>query len=76
MEKLIEILEEFHPDVCFEDEDDLIGDGILTSFDIVELIVRIEEEFDVSIKAQYIVPENFCSAQNIWALIEKLGEED
>lgn len=75
MEKLIAILKNMHPEVDFESEDDLIGDGILDSLDIVTLITEINNTFDVSIPAEEVVPENFCSASALWALIERLDEE-
>ncbi len=76
MEDLLEILRDLHPDIDFEKEEGLIDDGILDSFDIVTLISEIGENFDVTISAEHIVPENFNSAQAIYALIEKLEDED
>ena len=75
MEELLEILSDLHPDVDFEECDTLIDDGILDSFDIVSLISEINEEFDVVISAEHIVPENFNSAKALYALIERLEEE-
>ena len=76
MEELLDILSEIHPDVDFENEDSLIDDGLLDSFDIVYLISQIRENFDVKVGAQYIVPENFNSAEAMWELITKLQDED
>ena len=76
MEELLEILEEMHPEVDFTDCDTLIDDKILDSFDIITLITEISSEFDVAIPAEEIVPENFNSAQALYALIEKLQDED
>ncbi len=75
MDKLIEILSDLHPDVDFETEDGLVDNGILDSLDIVTLITEINDKFDVSIPAEEIIPENFNSAQSLYALIEKLDEE-
>ncbi|MBQ2249085.1 MAG: acyl carrier protein [Clostridia bacterium] len=75
MEQLLEILKQLHPDVDFALEEDLIGDGILDSLDIVTLITEINCTFDVSIPAEEIIPENFASADAILALIERLDEE-
>lgn len=75
MEKLLEILTQLHPDVDFAVADDLIGDGILDSLDIVTLITEINCTFDVSIPAEEVIPENFASADAIFALIERLDEE-
>lgn len=75
MEKLIAILTSLHPDVDFENTDSLIDDGILDSLDIVSLVTEINAEFDVTIPAEEIVPENFNSAQALMELITKLDEE-
>ena len=45
------------------------------SLDVVDLITTIEDEFDISIPAVDIVPDNFNSAKKIYALIERLEEE-
>ena len=75
MDKLIGILCDLHPDVDFETVDGLVDNGILDSLDIVTLITEINDKFDVSIPAEEIIPENFNSAQSLYALIEKLDEE-
>lgn len=76
MEELIKILTEIKPGVDFEKEDDLIENKILTSFDIIKLVMEINGEFDVEITPLHIVPENFKNAKTIYALIEKLQDED
>jgi acyl carrier protein len=75
MNELLEILNELHPDVDFETEENLIEDRILDSLDIVSLISEIDDRFDVVIPPEEIVPENFNSAQALWALITRLDEE-
>ena len=75
MEKLLEILSDLHPEVDFENTADLVDDGILDSLDIVSLVAQIDAEFGVTIPAEEIIPENFNSAQELFALINKLDEE-
>ena len=75
MEALLNILKSLHPEVDFTAEDDLIGNGVLDSLDIVTLITEINAEFDVSIPAEEILPENFNSARAMYALISRLDEE-
>ncbi|MBQ4600058.1 MAG: acyl carrier protein [Oscillospiraceae bacterium] len=75
MEALLNILSELHPDMDFETAQNLIDDQILDSFDIVTLVAEIDSEYDVAIPAEELIPENFNSAQAIWALIEKLMDE-
>ena len=75
MEELLEILNELHPEVDFENANDLIDSHIIDSFDIVAIISEVGDRFDVTISAEYITPENFNSAENLWNLIERLEEE-
>ena len=76
MEDLLQILSDLHPDVDFETEENLIDDMILDSFDIVTLISEISENFDVTISAEHIIPENFNSAKALYELIQKLEDEE
>ena len=76
MEKLLNILEELHPEVDFGTQEHLIDDMILDSFDIVTLISEIHEVFDVTIDAKWIKPENFNSAKALYALLQKIEVED
>ena len=75
MNELMEILEELRPDVDFENETGLIANGILDSFDIVSLVTALNDAFDIEIKPNDLVPENFNSAQAMLALVEKLQDE-
>lgn len=72
MEKLMELLKGIRPDVDFENEDALIDDGVLDSFDVVSIISEIDDAFGVQIKINELDPENFNSAEAIWNLIQKL----
>lgn len=76
MEELIEILENLHPEVDFETCNTLIADKILDSFDIITIISEINAEFDVVIPAEEIIPANFNSAQALFDLITRLGEDE
>lgn len=75
MDQLLDILEELKPEVDFENSEDLIDGNKLDSLTILSLISEIEDEFDISIPAVDIVPDNFNSAKKIYALIERLEEE-
>ncbi|HIU35645.1 MAG TPA: acyl carrier protein [Candidatus Fimenecus excrementigallinarum] len=76
MEELLQILTDLHDDVDFETEEHLIDNGILDSMDIITLITEISDAYDVTITAKDIVPANFNSAKALYALIERLENED
>lgn len=75
-EQLMGVLEEIRPDVDFENEKQLITDGVLDSFDIVSLVTAMNDEFDIEIEVGNLVPDNFNSIEGMMALIEKLQDED
>ncbi len=75
MDDLLEILQKIKPGVDFENQENLIEDEILDSFDIVSLVAAIDEEFDVQVTAKDIVPENFNSVDAMYNLIKRLEEE-
>lgn len=72
MKELLEILKSIRPDVDFENETELIDEGILDSFDVVSIISEIDDKFDVQIRITELDPENFNSAEAIWNLIQHL----
>ena len=75
MEALLNILNELHPEVDFETETCLIDNKVLDSFDIVTIVAEVDAEYDVQIPAVELTPDNFNSAQALYALIEKLLDE-
>ncbi|MBR5426027.1 MAG: acyl carrier protein [Clostridiales bacterium] len=76
MDELIAILKDIHPDVDYATATNLIDGKILDSFDVISLVSEIADKFDVVISAEYMVPENFNSAQALWDLIQKLEDEE
>ena len=75
MEELLEILNKIKPGVDFESEKDLIGGHVLDSFSIIRLVSDLEEEFDITITPLDIIPDNFKSADAIYAMVQRLEDE-
>lgn len=75
MEELLELLEKFKPGVDFKNNQHLIDEEELDSFDIVSLVSTLNQEYDIQITAADVVPENFNSAEAIYALVQRLEEE-
>ena len=76
MERLYEILEDIQPDVNFETEKQLVDGHLLSSLAILALIAELEDEFDITIPAVEIIPDNFNSAQAMWDMIQRLQEDE
>ena len=75
MDTLMEILEDVQPDVDFESCDTLIDDGLLDSFAILSIVSELEDQFEISVSPADIIPENFNSAQALWAMVQRLQAE-
>ena len=75
MEELLDILQGLRPDVDFEQETNLVTGGILDSFAIVNLVMELNNTFDIEITASDLIFDNFDSVSAIWALVERLQEE-
>lgn len=75
MEKLLEILKSVRDDIDFANEDKLIDNEILDSFDIVSIVGELCDAYDITITVDDMEPENFNSAEAILALVERLIDE-
>ncbi len=73
-EQVLEILTGIRSDIDFENSTKLIDDGLLESLDIVAIVGEFNEEFDVEISVEDLVPENFNSVDAMVALIAKEQE--
>ena len=71
LEILADIIDEDDLDTCTT----LIDDGILSSLDIIQLIGALNDEFDISIPATEIIPQNFNSVDAMAAMVARLSEE-
>lgn len=74
--KIIKILTEIRPEFDFSKETDFTQNGILDSFDIINLVTALDQKFGISIDGMDIVPENFSSVDSIISLLKKNGLSD
>ncbi|MGP1459216.1 MAG: acyl carrier protein [Treponema sp.] len=75
MEELLALLKDVKADVDFENCTTLVDDMYLDSFDILQIISQLNEEYDISIPAHEIIPANFNSAKGLLDMIHRLQEE-
>lgn len=69
--RILEILKDIQPTFDFEDDVDFVEEGYLDSFDVIQLVSELEEEFNVLISALDIVPENFGSVDALCSLVKR-----
>ena len=71
---VLEILQDIRNDIDFENETALIDDDLLESLDIVAIVGEFNEEFDVEISLEDLLPENFNSVDAMVELITRAQE--
>jgi acyl carrier protein len=71
LEKLTEIIREYigKEDLVIEEDTSILGDLGLSSFDLVQLVCQVEDEFDVEIPDQMI--REFRTAGDVIRFLEK-----
>lgn len=75
MEQLLAILEDLQPGVDYATCRNLIDAHYLDSLTILALVAELEDAFDITIPTVEIIPANFNSAEDMWAMIVRLQEE-
>ena len=73
-ETVLEILEEIREDIDFENETKLADYRLLSSLDIVTIVGKFNDEFDVEISVEDLEPENFNSVDAMVELITRMQE--
>ena len=76
MNELLDVLNDLKPGIDFENEKNLIDNRVLDSLDVMNLVVELNDEFDIEITPLDILPENFQSVEAMYALITRLQDED
>lgn len=75
MKDFIELLNGIRTDIDFENTNNLVSSGILKSFDIIQIVGMIDEEYDVKIPVAELKPENFDTAKALFEMIKRLEDE-
>ena len=56
---------------ALNDSDSFMEQGIIDSTGIMEVVFFLEEEFDIQVQDEEIIPENLDSIDNLVAFVEK-----
>ena len=75
MNEFIKELKAIRADVDFKNEDRLVESGILASFDIIQIVMMIESVYEVKVPVTELKPQNFNSANAMYAMIQRLEDE-
>ncbi len=75
MDTLLEILADIRDDVDFENTKDLVDGKYIDSLTVLQIIAEINDEYDISVPAEEIIPANFNSVEGMWDMIQRLQDE-
>lgn len=72
-DKVLLLLQDINEEIPNDITINLLEEGIIDSFDIANIVASLEFEFNIEFDAEDIVPENFCSVENIINLLNEKG---
>lgn len=73
MKKILDLLVELHPEYDFLGSQDFLEDGYLDSFDIANLIEKIETTYNIELQPKDVIPENFLNLEALYNLLGNYG---
>lgn len=71
-EKIIESIKRMKGD-NFDYTENLVTDGLISSFDLISIVNDLEEKFKIKIPLEKITPEDFDSIAAIENLMKQMG---
>lgn len=75
-EQVLKVLETVNEEILTYNGQDMIGDGVIDSFQIIDIVEALEEKIQIEIDAVHIISENFANKDSILSLIERLVREE
>ena len=75
-EKVLEILEEYCEEALDYTGDNMMEEGVIESFTVINIVSELEDVFDIEIDAKYVVAENFRNNESIIDLVKRLGDDE
>ena len=72
-DEIIAILNGLRPEFDFSEPVDFIEEGMLDSFDVINLVNELDTKYGISIDGIDVLPENFSSVDSIINLLHKNG---
>ena len=71
-EKIYALLEEVNKKIVQYDGENMLEDEIVESMEIMDIVVKLEEELGIEIGPENIVPEYFMTKDTIVKMVEEI----
>lgn len=72
MEELLELLSSLKPGTDFKNSQNMVEEGLIDSFDMINIVANINMKFDIDFPVSEIVPENFVTVETLYKTIERI----
>lgn len=73
--RIINILKSINEDICSFKGNNLLEEKVIDSFEVMEIIAALEDEFNIEIDPEYVITENFLNTKSIIEMMKKCLEE-
>ncbi len=70
-ERILKVLEGINENILTYNGPNMMEDGTLDSFELIEIVSQLEEEFDIEIDPEEAVIANFANKDTILNLMKK-----
>jgi len=74
-ERILKVLKGINEKILTYDGPNMMEDGTLDSFELIEIVSQLEEEFDIEIDPEDAVIANFANKETIIALMNRILKE-
>ena len=74
-EKVMSILKDANEAIVGYQGENMMADGLIDSFGIIQLIENLEDAFDIEVDALDVIVDNFANADAVIRLVERLVSE-
>lgn len=74
-EQILAILKEVKPTKNLENVTDIIEGGYIDSFELMSLVMRLNETFGIEITIDELIPENFNSVVAISEMVDRISNK-
>ena len=69
-QKILGLMQKINEEIPDDPKFDLLAGGILDSYDMVNAVSKLEEEFDIEMEPNDIVSDNFRSIDSMYRLVQ------
>lgn len=71
--RVFDIMSRTEPALLTYEGSSMLTDGIIDSFQLIEILNEIEESFGIEVDAEFVVAERFANRHTVAALVREIA---